>query len=105
MCHPVKTRSDHPNLQSQLYAAYANVQSVRSLASVIGEEELSEIDRDYLEFGEHFEQDFLGQGVVEDRSIEDTLDIGWQVLSYLPETELHRVTEEEINEYYMTAGP
>ena len=99
-----KTRSDHPNLQSQLYAAYANVQSVRSLASVIGEEELSDIDRHYLEFGEHFEKHFLGQGVDEDRSIDETLDIGWEVLSHLPETELHRVTEEEINEHYVAAG-
>ena len=99
-----KTRSDHPNLQSQLYAAYSNVQSVRSLASVIGEEELSDIDRHYLEFGEHFEKDFLGQGVEEDRSIAETLDIGWEVISHLPETELHRVTEEEISEHYAPAG-
>lgn len=99
-----KTRSDHPNVQSQLYAAYANVQSVRSLASVIGEEELSEIDRHYLEFGDHFEREFVGQAADEDRSIEETLNIGWEVLSNLPETELHRVTEEEINEYYMSAG-
>ena len=99
-----KTRSDHPNLQSQLYAAYANVQSVRALASVIGEEELSETDRHYLEFGGHFEEEFIGQGTDEDRSIEETLDMGWEVLSYLPETELHRVTEEEINEYYVAAG-
>ena len=98
-----KTRPDHPNLQSQLYAAYANVQSIRSLASVIGEEELSEIDRHYLEFGEHFENDFLGQNANEDRSIEETLDLGWKMLSYLPETELHRVTEDEIREYYAAA--
>ena len=99
-----KTRSDHPNLQSQLYAAYSNVQSVRSLASVIGEEELSETDRHYLRFGEHFERDFLGQGTDEDRSIAETLDIGWRALSYLPETELHRVTEDEMNEHYVAAG-
>ena len=98
-----KTRSDHRNLQSQLYAAYANVQSVRSLASVIGEEELSEIDKNYLEFGEHFERTFIGQGVDEDRTIEETLDIGWEVLSYLPETELLRVTEDEISEHYVAA--
>jgi V/A-type H+-transporting ATPase subunit B len=94
-----KTRSDHLNLQSQLYAAYANVQSVRSLASVIGEEELSEIDKHYLEFGEHFEREFVGQGVDEDRAIEETLDTGWEMLSHLPETELHRVTEQEISEH------
>jgi V/A-type H+-transporting ATPase subunit B len=94
-----RTRSDHPNLQSQLYAAYANVQTVRSLASVIGEEELSEIDKHYLEFGEHFEGEFVGQKPDADRSIEETLDMGWEVLSHLPETELHRVTEEEISEH------
>ncbi len=99
-----KTRSDHPNLQSQLYAAYANVQAVRSLASVIGEEELSEIDRHYLEFGERFEREFVGQKPDEDRSIEETLDIGWEVVSCLPETELHRVTEEEISEHYAAVG-
>ena len=99
-----KTRPDHPNLQSQLYAAYANVQAVRSLASVIGEEELSEIDRHYLEFGEHFEREFVGQKPDEDRSIEETLDIGWEVISHLPETELHRVTEDELNEHYVTVG-
>jgi len=99
-----KTRPDHPNLQSQLYAAYANVQAVRSLASVIGEEELSEIDRHYLEFGEHFEREFVGQKPDEDRSIEETLDIGWEVISHLPETELHRVTENELNEHYVTVG-
>jgi V/A-type H+-transporting ATPase subunit B len=99
-----KTRSDHPNLQSQLYASYANVQSVRSLASVIGEEELSEIDRHYLEFGDHFEREFLGQEPGEDRSIEGTLDMSWKVLSHLPETELLRVTEKEISEHYITVG-
>lgn len=99
-----KTRADHPHLQSQLYASYANVQSVRALASVIGEEELSEVDKHYLEFGEHFEREFVGQGVDEDRSIMETLDLGWKMLSYLPETELHRVSEQEISEYYMAAA-
>lgn len=98
-----RTRSDHRNLQSQLYAAYANVQSVRSLASVIGEEELSEIDKHYLRFGDHFEREFVGQDPDEDRSIEETLGLGWKMLSYLPETELHRVTEEEISKHYEAA--
>ncbi len=99
-----KTREDHPHVQSQLYAAYSNVQSVRSLASVIGEEELSEIDRHYLEFGDAFERKFLGQGPNEDRSIEETLDIAWQVVSILPKGELQRVNEEEIEKYYVEAG-
>jgi len=99
-----KTREDHPNIQSQLYAAYSNVQSVRSLASVIGEEELSEIDRHYLEFGELFERKFIGQGANEDRSIEETLNIAWEVVSVLPKGELQRVSEEQIEKYYVEAG-
>ena len=96
-----KTRQDHPNIQSQLYAAYSNVQSVRSLASVIGEEELSDIDKHYLEFGDIFEKKFIGQGTDENRSVEETLDIAWEVVSILPKTELQRVTEEQISEYYV----
>jgi len=93
------TRDDHPHLASQLYSAYANVQSVRALASVIGEEELSETDKKYLEFGKKFEMEFVGQGFI-NRSIEETLNLGWKILSILPKEELTRVTEEEIEKYY-----
>ncbi len=96
-----RTREDHPNIQSQLYAAYSNVQSVRSLASVIGEEELSEIDKQYLEYGEAFERRFIGQGADENRSVEETLNIAWEVASILPKTELQRVSEEQIEKYYV----
>jgi len=99
-----RTRADHPHLASQLFAAYSHVKNVRSLASVIGEEELSTLDKKYLQFGERFEQEFLRQGYYEDRSIEQTLDIGWDVLSTLPKSELHRVTEEEIEKYYRPSG-
>lgn len=95
-----RTREDHYNLSSQLYAAYARVQSVRALASIIGEEELSDIDKRYLHFGERFETKFVNQGEEENRSIEETLSIGWRVLSTLPATELHRVTKEQIERYY-----
>jgi len=95
-----RTREDHHNLSSQLYAAYARVQSVRALASIIGEEELSDIDKRYLQFGERFEREFLNQGEDENRPIEETLSIGWKVLSTLPATELHRVTQEQIERYY-----
>lgn len=95
-----RTREDHPNLSSQLYASYAYVQQVRALASIIGEEELSEVDRAYLKFGEKFEQEFVNQGFNEDRSIEQTLDLGWKVLRELPESELYRVTKEQIEKYY-----
>lgn len=95
-----KTRSDHPHLMSQLYAAYAHVQNIRSLASVIGEEELSDIDQKYLKFGVAFEDTFIQQRLDENRSITDTLNIGWDILSVLPKTELTRLSEEEIAQYY-----
>jgi len=94
-----RTRDDHGHWSSQLYAAYAHVQDVRALASVIGEEELYSVDKQYLKFGEAFEKEFVNQGVNENRSIEETLNIGWQLLSMLPEEELTRVTLEEIKEY------
>ncbi len=94
------TRADHANLAAQLYASYAHVQDVRALASVIGEEELTTVDQRYLEFGRAFEQEFIGQEREESRIIEETLDIGWQVLSILPREELTRVKKEEIEEYY-----
>ncbi len=94
------TREDHAHLASQLFAAYAHVKDIRSLASVIGEEELTPLDHTYLEFGDAFERQFLNQGFDEERSIEQTLDLGWKVLSILPREELHRITEEEIRKYY-----
>ncbi len=94
------TRKDHPHLSSQLFAAYSRVQEVRALASIIGEEELTDIDRRYLRFGEAFEREFISQGFDEDRSIEETLDLGWKLLSYLPSSELTRVSEAELKEHY-----
>jgi V/A-type H+-transporting ATPase subunit B len=94
------TRGDHANLAAQLYAAYAHVQEVRSLASVIGEEELTPVDRAYMEFGRAFEEIYLGQGEYEDRIMEETLDMGWDVLAHLPREELTRVTDEEMALYY-----
>ncbi len=94
------TRDDHAHVASQLFAAYSRVKDVRALAAVIGEEELTPLDKVYLEFGERFERDFLSQREYEDRSIAETLDIGWKVISMLPKEELHRITEEELNKYY-----
>ncbi len=94
------TREDHPHLASQLFAAYSYVKDVRNLASVIGEEELTPLDRQYLEFGREFEQRFVSQRKDEDRTIEQTLDLGWSVLRELPADELHRITDEEIEKYY-----
>jgi len=94
------TREDHPHLASQLFAAYSHVKDVRNLASVIGEEELTPLDHNYLDFGKAFEQKFISQRKDENRSIEQTLDLGWEVLRLLPASELHRITEEEIEKYY-----
>jgi V/A-type H+-transporting ATPase subunit B len=94
------TREDHPHLASQLFAAYSYVKDVRNLASVIGEEELTPLDHNYLEFGDEFEKRFISQHTDENREIEHTLDLGWEVLRLLPVEELHRLTEEEIEKYY-----
>lgn len=94
------TRSDHSAVANQLFAAYAKVQDARSLASVIGEEELSDTDRKYIKFGDAFEKYFLTQGFNEERTIEETLDLGWKLLSLLPENELDRVDDQLLKEHY-----
>ena len=94
------TREDHAHIASQLFAAYAKVKDVRALASVIGEEELTPLDHTYLKFGDAFEQDFLSQESDENRSIEETLDLGWKIISILPKEELNRISEEELVKYY-----
>jgi V/A-type H+-transporting ATPase subunit B len=76
------------------------VKDVRNLASVIGEEELTPLDSQYLKFGDAFEKEFISQGQYDDRGIEETLELGWQALRNLPQDELHRVTQEEIETYY-----
>jgi V/A-type H+/Na+-transporting ATPase subunit B len=95
-----RTRDDHPHWGAQLYAAYAKTQDVRALASVIGEEELTEVDQKYLKFGRAFEREFVNQSFTENRTIERTLEIGWKLLSMLPRQELTRVTLDEIAQYY-----
>ena len=94
------TRVDHSDLYNQLFASYAKVSDARGLASVIGEEELSETDKQYLAFGRAFEQRFLNQSPTEDRTIEQSLDLGWELLSILPREELDRLDEKTINAYY-----
>ena len=96
------TRSDHSSVANQLFAAYAKVQDARALASVIGEEELSEVDRQYMKFGVQFEKHFITQGFNEDRSIEETLDLGWSLLSLLPKSELDRIDADMLDKYYDT---
>lgn len=98
------TRADHPPLASQLFACYAHVKRVRGLADVIGEEELSLLDKQYLEFGEAFERRFVSQREDENRSIEETLSIGWDVLSMLPRDELHRLSDALLDQYHHGEG-
>ena len=94
------TRADHSALANQLFACYARTQDARSLASVIGEEELSPSDKLYLEFGRCFEKYFVGQGFGEDRTIQQTLDLGWKLLALLPREELDRVDSQLLDQYY-----
>ncbi len=96
-----RTRNDHAQVAAQLFASYAKVKRIRALAAIVGEEELSDVDKIYLKFGAAFEEQFLSQDNEENRSIEQTLDIGWRMLSILPRDELYRITKEEIQRYYM----
>lgn len=94
------TRGDHSSLANQLFACYAKVQDARSLASVIGEDELSPVDKKYIEFGRQFESRFLKQAQNENRTIEQSLDLGWELLSALPRSELDRVDDDMLDKYY-----
>ena len=94
------TRADHSAVANQLFASYARVQDARSLASVIGEEELSDADKKYLEFGRKFEKYFIAQGINENRSMEYTLDLGWKLLALLPREELDRIEPAMLDKYY-----
>ncbi len=94
------TRADHSAVANQLFAAYAKVQDARSLASVIGEDELSDIDRSYMRFGQLFEDNFLNQGFDENRSMDETLDLGWDLLCALPRSELDRIDDKLLDEKY-----
>ena len=96
---PDMTREDHANVSSQLFASYSKVKSIRNLAAIIGEEELSPLDKQYLKFGDKLEKEFFGQQEFEDRTIEQTLDLGWKLLSELPREELTRIKPEFIEKY------
>lgn len=94
------TRYDHQDLMNQLYASYARVMDARSLASVIGEDELSSIDKKYIQFGNLFEKYYLSQTKSQNRSIQETLDLSWNLLSVLPKVELDRVDQKIIDKFY-----
>lgn len=94
------TRADHADVSNQLFSSYAKVQDARALASVIGEDELSETDRIYIKFGDEFEKYFIGQGYTENRDINKTLDLAWKMLSILPKSELDRISPKLLDEKY-----
>lgn len=94
------TRGDHQDVANQLFSCYAKVGDARALASVIGEDELSPLDKRYLLFGSAFEREFVGQGTDQNRTIEETLDKGWELLGLLPREELDRVDTKILEKYY-----
>jgi V/A-type H+-transporting ATPase subunit B len=95
------TREDHADAANQIFAAYSRVQDIIALAQVIGEDELSELDKLYMKFGRTFEDKFLKQDYDENRDINETLDLAWQVLSLLPKMELDRVSPQILDKYYI----
>ncbi len=95
-----KTRADHADTMNQLFAAYSRGKDARDLQIILGEEALSELDLIYADFSVAFEEQYISQGFETDRSIEETLSIGWKLLSMLPKNELKRVHEEYIEQYY-----
>ena len=95
------TRADHSALANQLFASYSKVQDAKALASVIGEDELSPNDKLLLKFGKAFDDEFVNQGYFANRTINETLDLGWKLLSMLPKSELDRVDEKILNEHYI----
>lgn len=98
------TRADHQGVANQLFASYSKVEDARSLASVIGEDELSPTDKLYLKFGREFENRFVGQGSTENRPVQQTLDIGWELLGILPREELDRIDTKILDQYYKPAN-
>ena len=94
------TREDHKKVSDQLYAAYAEGNDLRGLVAIVGKDALSERDRMFLEFADLFEDRFVRQGLYEDRSIEETLDLGWELLATLPEEQLVRIDRELIQKYH-----
>jgi len=94
------TREDHADVSDQMYAAYAEGEDLRDLVNIVGREALSERDNKYLDFADAFESEFVDQGFGTNRSIDETLDIGWDLLSTFPKEELNRIDEEIIEEYY-----
>jgi len=96
-----KTREDHADIFNQLYAAYARGKEVQELAVILGEAALTDLDKVYFKFAEEFETRYISQGEYENRTIEETLDLGWKLLSVFPREELKRVRDEFLDKYYI----
>jgi V/A-type H+-transporting ATPase subunit B len=94
-----RTREDHAGVSNQLYAAYAEGCDLRDLVAIVGEDALSERDKRYLKFADEFEKQFVSQGNHEDRNIQQTLTVGWELLSILPKSDLKKIDEQYINKY------
>lgn len=94
------TREDHPDVANQIFASYSKVQDIRALAQIIGEDDLSELDNLYIKFGRLFEEIFIRQDFDDNRSISETLDLAWDMLSQLPKEELERIDPEMLGKYY-----
>jgi V/A-type H+-transporting ATPase subunit B len=98
-----RTREDHRELSNQLYSSYAKGQDTRRLVAIVGEEALGELDRKYLRFAEEFERSLIHQGGAE-RSVEETLDLGWKILGGIPESEFRRIRRDFIEKYRVKSG-
>ena len=95
-----RTREDHRGVADQLYSSYAQGRDLRALSAIVGEAALAETDRLYLKIADRFEKEFISQDKYQDRTIEDTLGIGWDLLSVLPQSDLKRIKKEYIDKYY-----
>jgi V/A-type H+-transporting ATPase subunit B len=94
------TRGDHADVKDQMFAAYAEGEDLRDLVNIVGREALSDLDNKYLDFADRFETAFVEQGYNTDRTIDETIELGWDLLSMLPPAELNRIDEEFIDEHY-----
>jgi V/A-type H+-transporting ATPase subunit B len=94
------TREDHADVSDQMYAAYAEGEDLRDLVNIVGREALSERDNKFLDFADRFEAEFVEQGYDTNRSIDDTIELGWDLLSMLPKEALNRIDEDLIAEHY-----
>ena len=95
-----KTRADHANTMNQLFAAYSRGKDAKELMVILGEAALTDIDKLYAKFAEAFEQEYVSQGYNANRDIEETLDIGWKLLRILPRSELKRIDDKFLDQYY-----